>query len=487
MLALVTFIFFLFAGVFSRRTDYPRDVLENEVTSLPGLPSGLNYTMFSGYITLGNSTRNIFYWFVESLNNPVTDPLVLWTNGGPGCSGLEGFFTEQGPFRINQNLTLYVNVYSWVNIANMVFIEQPAGVGFSYATDKKEYNVDDEDAAQANYEFILLFLQKYKNFQANDFYLTSESYGGHYMPTLAQQIVLGNQKSSNPIKFKGFLVGNPYTDPVENAKGQYDTWYGHQLVSYPTYHRWLTNCSNGEKQDSELCRTAENLMNEEIGSDVDPYALDFPVCHLISSSNQKLWFIKKVIRDGLKRPIPQFYETLFKEADVFLQSKTDENSNEQNLGDFPIDGYHECEQDWMTEYLNLRQVQNAIHAVNSTIWTDCTNRLNYSDASMNAYMEPYYTWLITNAPYLRITIISGDDDSVCGTLGTQSWIWEMGYTVNSNFTWQAWFVDGQVAGYLTKFVNAFNFVTVHTAGHMIPETQRLRSLTAFTNYIKGIF
>jgi len=102
-------------------------------------------------------------------------------------------------------------------------------------------------------------------------------------------------------------------------------------------------------------------------------------------------------------------------------------------------------------------------------------------------MEPYYTWLITNAPELRLTIVSGDDDSVCGTLGTQSWIWEMNYTANANYTWQAWFVDGQVAGYLTKFEKAYNFVTVHTAGHMIPHYQPKRSLVAFTNYINGIF
>lgn len=189
----------------------------------------------------------------------------------------------------------------------------------------------------------------------------------------------------------------------------------------------------------------------------------------------------------MNRPIPKFYEKLFKETEPLAQAYRSKLENKQNVGDFPVAGYEPCEQNWMTEYLNLKDVQDAIHAVNTTLWIDCSEKLNYSRASMNAPMEPYYTWLITNAPYLHITIVSGDDDSVCGTLGTQSWIWKMNYTANANYTWQAWFLDGQVSGYLTKFVNAFNFVTVHTAGHMIPETQQHRSLVAFTNYINGIF
>jgi carboxypeptidase C (cathepsin A) len=71
--------------------------------------------------------KEIFYWFVESQRDPAKDPLVLWTNGGPGCSGLTGFLSEQGPFRAAADGSLSVNKYAWNKIANMVFIEQPAG------------------------------------------------------------------------------------------------------------------------------------------------------------------------------------------------------------------------------------------------------------------------------------------------------------------------------------------------------------------------
>merc|ERR1711907_568813 len=118
--------------------QYSADALKNEIHELPGL-SNPTFRMFSGYIAVA-PTRSIFYWFVESQNRPDSDPLVLWTNGGPGCSGISGFMTEQGPFRPTANGTLERNDHAWNKIANMVFIEQPAGVGFSYTTQDMKYD-----------------------------------------------------------------------------------------------------------------------------------------------------------------------------------------------------------------------------------------------------------------------------------------------------------------------------------------------------------
>ena len=66
----------------------------------------------------------IFYWYVEAVESPETAPVALWTNGGPGCSGLTGFLTEQGPFHVSENGTLEKNDYACNNDANMLFVEQ---------------------------------------------------------------------------------------------------------------------------------------------------------------------------------------------------------------------------------------------------------------------------------------------------------------------------------------------------------------------------
>lgn len=86
------------------------------IETLPGLTFNVNYRMFSGYLTPDETPLNhLFYWFIESQNDPVNDPVVLWLNGGPGCSSLGGFFTELGPFHPNDDggQTLYENVFSW--------------------------------------------------------------------------------------------------------------------------------------------------------------------------------------------------------------------------------------------------------------------------------------------------------------------------------------------------------------------------------------
>eukprot|EP00485_Elphidium_margaritaceum_P007165 CAMPEP_0202709196 /NCGR_PEP_ID=MMETSP1385-20130828/21322_1 /ASSEMBLY_ACC=CAM_ASM_000861 /TAXON_ID=933848 /ORGANISM="Elphidium margaritaceum" /LENGTH=455 /DNA_ID=CAMNT_0049368383 /DNA_START=169 /DNA_END=1536 /DNA_ORIENTATION=+ len=453
--------------------------------------------MFSGYIdvsTSNNVNRSIFYWFVESLNEPRKDPVALWTNGGPGCSGLGGFFTEQGPFRPTADLTLYVNNKSWVNVANMLFIEAPAGVGFSFSDNESDYKTDDNKTAIDNYHLIQGWLEQFPNYESNEFYITSESYGGHYMPTLAQQIVLGNQAGGDPqINFKGFFVGNPYTDPIENQKGQYDTWYGHQLVSLPSWQRWRDECDDGEKSDSVRCAEARAQLTAEVGDKIDPYALDFPVCNSkvgggggVSPSatvvDERVWFMKHVIKDALKRPVPGIYAALVEQLEQSMMEPTRSRRRRRLEGS---SAYYPCESNWNSEYLNRAEVQTAIHA-KRTVWSMCSEKVDYSQESMKNPMEPTYRWLIENGDDLHITIVSGDDDSVCGTLGTQSWIWDMNYTVVGEDNWKVWKdSDGQTGGYVTKFKDAFNFVTVHSAGHMIPETQPSRSLEAFTAYLKG--
>ena len=81
---------------------YTDDAIADQVTNLPGAENlDINFNQFSGYLTV-DGTKQMHYWFVESENNPADSPLAFWTNGGPGCSGLLGFLTEQGPFRPNK-------------------------------------------------------------------------------------------------------------------------------------------------------------------------------------------------------------------------------------------------------------------------------------------------------------------------------------------------------------------------------------------------
>ena len=158
-------VMLLFAGLCTSATSstsssssYTSDALADEILSLPGA-AGLSYSFrhFSGYLRIPGTSANskqMHYWFVESMNNPTTDPIAFWTNGGPGCSGLIGFFTEQGPFRPLKNMSLTLNKYAWNRIANMVFIESPTGVGFSFSNHAEDFVSDDNSTAHDNYNLI---------------------------------------------------------------------------------------------------------------------------------------------------------------------------------------------------------------------------------------------------------------------------------------------------------------------------------------------
>lgn len=154
--------------------------------------------------------------------------------------------------------------------------------------------------------------------------------------------------------------------------------------------------------------------------------------------------------------------------------------------------YEPCSDNYATTYLNRADVKEAIHANPDITWAECSSKTSYGTLVYNyswsaVPMEPYYQYLIDGGYDLKIMVLSGDDDSVCGTIGTQSWIYDLGYDVTSE--WSSWEVDGQVAGYVTKF-DGFTFVTVHGAGHEVPTykpAQALKLISAYFNSSSWVF
>jgi carboxypeptidase C (cathepsin A) len=454
---LYSLVAFVVALAFAR-ADYGSDALADEVTNLPGLNEPINFRQFSGYLSIGD-TKQIHYWFVESEKSPSTDPLVFWTNGGPGCSGLLGFMTEQGPFRPDENGNLILNQYAWNTIANMVFIEQPAGVGFSYANDTAQYHTNDDIAAEDNYKTIQAFLDRFPEYRPSDLYISSESYGGHYMPQLALTIVQKNEDPSNvELNFKGFLVGNPYTDFNSGTPALLQTLWGHQLVDKPTWDKYTAQCLEPKIPNTQACEILALEMELKIGN-LNVYALDYPVC--VDTTNparfgraQRWWFLWHSLPERLRKPL---------------------------VGD--IHGYNPCTETYSVTYLNRDDVKAAIHVDSSIEWEECSYTLRYEMRDEFYEIEPIYNTLLDGDYGLNILVYSGDDDSVCATVGTQDWIYDLGYKTTS--LWKTWYLDGQTAGFVTKFEVPLTFVTVHAAGHEVPAYKPKEALDLFQKYLDG--
>lgn len=132
--------------------------------------------MYSGNIPIdyNDTSRTLFFVFYPKLGDSV-DSVAIWLNGGPGCSSLEGFFQENGPFTWQPGTLAPVqNPYSWVNLTNMIWVEQPVGTGFATGT----------PTATSELDVASDFVKFFKNFQMlfgiKDFkiYVTGESYAG---------------------------------------------------------------------------------------------------------------------------------------------------------------------------------------------------------------------------------------------------------------------------------------------------------------------
>ncbi|CAK3949879.1 hypothetical protein DOTSEDRAFT_70394 [Lecanosticta acicola] len=130
------------------------------------------------------NVSELYFWFFPSENALAGDEILIWLNGGPGCSSLEGLLQENGPFIWQYGTYKPVkNPYTWVNLTNVVWVEQPAGTGFSQKKGTPSATNEIEVAEQ--------FLGFWKNFMdtfglhGRKVYITGESYAGYYVPYIA--------------------------------------------------------------------------------------------------------------------------------------------------------------------------------------------------------------------------------------------------------------------------------------------------------------
>ena len=180
---------FLTRSVFGHSAD--------EIKHLPGLNRSINFRQYSGYLK-GGQDIYLHYWFIESQSDSAMNPVLLWLNGGPVASGLMSLFTENGPFRVTpDNRTVTIDPNSWNTLANILYLETPAGVGYSYSTNN-EYCANDQTTAQANYLALQDFFAKFPRFSGNPFYIT-----GRLCPGLENENVLGGAKDSSASSVKG--------------------------------------------------------------------------------------------------------------------------------------------------------------------------------------------------------------------------------------------------------------------------------------------
>ncbi|KAH8926610.1 alpha/beta-hydrolase, partial [Atractiella rhizophila] len=172
------------------------------------------FVQYSGFMDI-SETKHIFWWFFESRSDPENDPMILWIQGGPGGSSFMGMLSELGPCLVSDDgKETYINEYSWNSFANLIFIDQPVPVGFSYHDDDHQV-ANSVEGAEDVWTFLQLFYQQFPKYLKGGFTLAGESYGGIYVPHMVNAIYNHNvAKDGLHIPLQTVMIGNGLTDPV---------------------------------------------------------------------------------------------------------------------------------------------------------------------------------------------------------------------------------------------------------------------------------
>jgi len=157
---------------------------EDRMDSLPNA-NPFDSNTYSGYLK-ATETKDLHYVFSESLDDPENDPVLIWFNGGPGCSSMLGFMQENGP-RVNDDGSNYLidNPHPWNAHANVMWLESPAGVGFSKAGAKGDWHTNDMVQSQDAMSALNSWYEKFPEFRQNKLFVSGESYAGIYVPYLS--------------------------------------------------------------------------------------------------------------------------------------------------------------------------------------------------------------------------------------------------------------------------------------------------------------
>ncbi|KAF2464279.1 alpha/beta-hydrolase [Lindgomyces ingoldianus] len=438
-------------------------------TGIPEVPFDIGES-YAGLLPVSDDpdeTRKLFFWFFPSTNALEPEEIVIWLNGGPGCSSLSGLLTENGPFTWEAGTLAPVqNPYSWTNLTNMIWVEQPVGVGYSQGVP----NITNE------VELATEFRGFYKSFVDTfdvhnwDVYVTGESYAGYYVPYIADGFIQANDTEY----FN--LAGISINDPIIG-----DETVQQQVVILPFIEYWqrLTYLND---TFMEQMRERQAFCNFTDYYDTyfkfppppgpfpvppDPYNSENYTCDMFDNFYSALLEVNPCFN------IYHITETCphpFSQLGII------------NTGDYQAPGAQ--------VYFNRTDVQEALHAVVGTNWMQCTDinvfgAGNNTDPSLHdTSLGPAQDGVLQRViEYTNNTIVgSGDLDMILTTNGTllalqnMTWNGVQGFQAYpSNLLYAPYHPEYNLgalagAGYLGKWTHerGLTFYTSQLAGHELP-------------------
>ncbi|KAI8386956.1 serine carboxypeptidase-domain-containing protein [Blakeslea trispora] len=415
-----------------------------KITSLPGIDiETLHFEQYAGHIEINEKTKaNMFFWMIEREVKTEPEKLIIWLNGGPGCSSMDGLFLENGPFRVNKNLSLSVNEGGWQNYATTIYLDQPVGTGFSFAnTDSYTHNLD-----EITDNFVLFLdqlLHLFPQLSQQDMYIAGESFAGTYIPYFASRLIQQKDK----YRLKGIAIGNGWISSVHQYNAYFDFSMQHHLipqdrVAYISSH--LKACQDDMKQKETIhIASCEKVLSNIVDAST----------HEDSHGDMKCL---------------NMYDIRMKE----------ENHPECGLS-WPY------ELDDVTRYLRQVDVKKAVHAEKQILgWKECTSLVSLE--LKDDVSKPAYGLLPDILKEVPVLLFSGEYDLICNSLGTEYLIGNMTWDGSRGFSKhtkrQPWKIDDQLAGYYMQERN-LTYVLIKDGSHMVPYDRPIECLDMINRFM----
>ncbi|KAL6306731.1 Alpha/Beta hydrolase protein [Sparassis latifolia] len=396
--------------------------------------------VYTGYLDVDAGAKHLFFYFFESRRDPANDDVMMWINGGPGCSSSTGLLMELGPCsidmqQVSSNGTVW-NPYSWNAEANIFFLDQPVGVGFSYA-DFSETVETTEDAAKNVHAFVSIFFETFPQFTGRALHLSGESYGGRYLPAFASYIYDQNQAAKvegrEPLNLKSVVIGNGITDISTLYEGRYEIECGTAALDVP--FQQISTCvrmkialprCNAAMQKSCIdhfvsmdCRAAVNFCDNELSTG-------------FWNSGRNVYDVSKMC-----------------EGNTLCYNDLTE----------------------ITRFLDDPATRALLGVETSKAFSACSSEVG---TNFNAHMDK---WAVPSQYYVasllergvRILIYAGTYDWQCNWVANRLWVDKLDWHGRAAYNaeeWRSWVVNDNKAGE-TKTAGLLTFATVRGAGHMI--------------------
>jgi len=491
------------------------------VKSLPGFNGSFPFKVYSGYLHVPGpfektdyDSLSIHYQFHTSQNDPAKDPLVTWHQGGPGGSSINvGLYTEMGYFQLDDKGG-HANPYAWNKVANMLYLESPAGSGSPFEAGKGSSSClkggkqvgckwDDVSQAEAYAHTLAAFHKAFPDFASHDLYLTGESYFGQYGPNIAHWI-LTHAPFNKTLNLKGIAAGNACWGGTATSvdcngpnsdQNDLDMYFGKALISKKLYTAAYNACGFGNSsghalaaRESPKCFLAKHKAFEAVG----PHNIYFiyDTCPLrsleawLQESGKSMRWLTKALRTELSTngQVSPLRDHLLEHP-----MATDDASGE--LGFYPgADGgfvYGCGGLPAVKAWLARDDVKAALHI-----------KKQGSSFGYNTGGPASITLWPFLAQHIRVLIYNGDADACVPYKGNEEWIdgLEAKGVLKEKEPWRPWYTGSKgggraPAGYVTTYDvngapgNDFSFVTIRLAGHMVPTYQPARAITFLERFL----